>query len=245
MSSTPTFAGQRILVTGAGKGIGREIALHLHAQGARVIAVSRTEADLASLQAETGCSVIVADLADPLAAAEVVRQAGDVDLLVNNAGISIPEPFLETKPESFDQTMAINVRAVLLLSQLVGRAWIARGHHGAIVNLSSQASQAALRDHAAYCASKGAVDMLTKVMALELGPHGIRVNAVNPTVTLTPMGKMAWGDPKKSGPMLAKIPLGRFAEPREVATVVAFLLSGDAAMISGTTLPVDGGFLAT
>ena len=245
MSSSPTFTGQRILVTGAGKGIGREIALHLHAQGAKVIAVSRTEADLASLQSETGCAVIVADLADPMAATEVVRQAGEVDLLVNNAGISIPEPFLETQTESFDQTMAINVRAVLLLSQLVARAWIVRGHRGAIVNLSSQASMAALRDHAAYCASKGAVDMLTKVMALELGSHGIRVNAVNPTVTLTPMGKMAWGDPKKSGPMLAKIPLGRFAEPREVATVVAFLLSENAAMISGTTLPVDGGFLAT
>jgi L-xylulose reductase len=245
MSSSPIFSGKRILVTGAGKGIGREIARHLHSQGAHVIAVSRTSADLASLQAEIGCSVVVADLADPLAAAEVARAAGPVDLLVNNAGISIPESFLDTKPESFDQTMAINVRAVLLLSQIVARAWIARGHKGVIVNLSSQASQAALRDHAAYCASKGAVDMLTKVMALELGPHGIRVNAVNPTVTLTPMGRMAWGNPQKSGPMLAKIPLGRFAEPLEVATVVAFLLSGESAMMTGATLPVDGGFLAT
>jgi L-xylulose reductase len=239
------FTGKRIVVTGAGKGIGREIARHLAAEGAHVIAVSRTPADLETLRAEIACTVITADLADPLAPAEVVAQAGKVDLLVNNAGISVPEPFLEASAESFDRTMGINVRAVMLLSQLVASAWIARGHKGAIVNLSSQASQAALRDHAAYCASKGALDMLTKVMALELGPHGIRVNSVNPTVTLTPMGKMAWGDPTKSGPMLAKIPLGRFAEPREVATVVAFLLSENAAMMSGATVPVDGGFLAT
>jgi L-xylulose reductase len=237
--------GARILVTGAGKGIGREIAIHLNGVGARVVAVSRTLADLDSLREEIGCETIDADLSDPAQVADAARRAGAVDHLVNNAGVSIPEPFLETSAESLDRTLAINVRAPLLLSQHVARDWIARGHKGAIVNLSSQASQAALRDHAAYCASKGAIDMLTKVMALELGPHGIRVNAVNPTVTLTPMGKMAWGDPAKSGPMLAKIPLGRFAEPREVATVVAFLLGDGASMISGVTLPVDGGFLGT
>jgi NAD(P)-dependent dehydrogenase (short-subunit alcohol dehydrogenase family) len=122
---------------------------------------------------------------------------------------------------------------------------IARGQGGAIVNLSSQASQVALADHAAYCASKGALDQLTRVMALELGPHQIRVNAVNPTVTLTSMGALAWGDPAKGDPMKAKIPLGRFALPRDVAHAVAYLLSDQADMIHGVTLPVDGGFLAT
>jgi len=99
-------------------------------------------------------------------------------------------------------------------------------------------------DHAAYCASKGALDQLTRVMAIELGPHGIRVNAVNPTVTLTPMGEMAWSDPAKSEPMRARIPLGHFARPRDVAHAVAYLLSDGAAMVHGVMLPVDGGFLA-
>jgi NAD(P)-dependent dehydrogenase (short-subunit alcohol dehydrogenase family) len=238
------FAGQRILVTGAGKGIGREICRDLHGRGAELVAVSRTEADLQSLRKETGATVVVADLAR----ADFADRLGDlgrIDALVNNAGVSFPEPLLETTAKAFDDTMAVNVRAVLLLTQRVARDWIARQHAGSIVNLSSQASQAALRDHAAYCASKGALDMLTKVMALELGPHGIRVNAVNPTVTLTPMGEMAWSDPQKSAPMLASIPLGRFAKPAEVASAVAFLLGDGAKMISGATVPVDGGFLAT
>ncbi len=238
------FSGKRILVTGAGKGIGREICHDLHRRGAHVIAVSRTAADLESLHRETGCTPVVTDLARVDFPA-TLRDIGRVDHLVNNAGVSFPQSLLQATVEEFDRTMAVNVRAVLLLTQQVAREWIARGHRGAIVNLSSQASQAALRDHACYCASKGALDMLTKVMALELGAHGIRANAVNPTVTLTPMGAMAWGDPGKSGPMLASIPLGRFAQPAEVAATVAFLLSEDAAMITGVTLPVDGGFLAT
>jgi len=96
----------------------------------------------------------------------------------------------------------------------------------------------------AYCASKAALDAITQVMALELGPHRIRVNSVNPIVTLTPMADKAWSDPAKSAPMLARIPLGRFAQPGEVAAAIAFLLSDDAAMIHGTTLTVDGGFSA-
>lgn len=240
--------GKRAVVTGAGKGIGREIAAVLTRCGAGVIAVSRTKSDLDSLAQEIGCLTIVADLADAgqaVRAAEEAVAAGPVDCLVNNAGTSVPQPLLETTAEAFDRTMAVNVRAVLLMTQVVARQMIARGGGGSIVNLSSQASMAALADHAAYCASKGGLDMLTKVMALELGPHQIRVNAVNPTVTLTPMGEMAWGDPKKSGPMLAKIPLGRFAKPAHVAHVVAYLLSDASDMVHGVTLPVDGGFLAT
>src|SRR5688500_11475227 len=240
--------GKRALVTGAGKGIGREIAALLARCGAEVVAVSRTAADLDSLCREVRCQTIAADLADAgeaVRAAEEALKTGPIDCLVNNAGISIPQPLLETTVEAFDRTMAVNVRAVLLVTQVVARAMIARGRGGAVVNVSSQASMAALADHAAYCASKGGLDMLTKAMALELGPHQIRVNAVNPTVTLTPMGEMAWGDPKKSGPMLAKIPLGRFARPAHVANAVAYLLSEASDMIHGVTLPVDGGFLAT
>ncbi len=238
------FDGKRILVTGAGKGIGRDIAQLLAACGGKVVAVSRTQADLDSLAKKINCQTIKADIGDADKARSAAEQAGTVHLLVNNAGISIPESFLDTKPESFDQTMAVNVRGAMIMSQVVARGMIDRGEGGAIVNLSSQASQVGLADHTAYCASKGAIDQLTRVMALELGPHNIRVNAVNPTVTMTPMGKMAWGDPAKSGPMLANIPLGRFAEPIDVSHAVAYLLSEQADMIHGVTLPVDGGFLS-
>jgi len=236
--------GKRALVTGAGKGIGREVARLLTACGADVTALSRSASDLETLRQETGCRVLVADLADAEAARRGAEEAGPVELLVNNAGISIPQPFLETTAEAFDRTMAVNVRAVLIVTQVVARGMIARGRGGAVVNVSSQSSMRGLADHAAYCASKGALDQLTRVMALELGPHQIRVNAVNPTVTLTPMGEMAWGDPAKSGPMRAKIPLGRFAMPLDVAHAVAYLLSDRADMIHGAMLPVDGGFLA-
>lgn len=236
------FNGRRALVTGAGKGIGREIARHLVACNAEVLALSRTASDLVSLQDETGCETICVDLGDVVATHEALAAAGDVELLVNNAGISILEPFLDVTVAAFDEVMAVNVRGVLIVSQIIARGMIERGRGGVIVNLSSQASTRALADHTSYCASKGALDQLTRMMALELGPHNIRVNAVNPTVTLTPMGEMAWGDPVKSGPVLARIPLGRFAQPLQVAEAVTWLLSDAADMVHGVTLSVDGGF---
>ncbi|MBN3280165.1 DER reductase, partial [Polyodon spathula] len=132
----------------------------------------------------------------------------------------------------------------LLLEQIVARGMRSRGSGGSIVNVSSQASQCALQDHAVYCATKGALDMLTKVMALELGPHKIRVNSVNPTVVMTAMGRISWSDPMKAGPMMSRIPLGKFAEVEDVVNAILFLLSEQSAMITGATLPVDGGFLA-
>ncbi len=238
------FDGKRALVTGAGKGIGRDIAHLLVERGATVVAVSRSADDLESLHKDLEVETIVADLTDAGAAREVAERAGEVDLLVNNAGISIPQSFFDTTTDAFDATMAVNVRAALVISQVVAAGMRRRGRGGAIVNVSSQSSMRGLVDHAAYCALKGALDQLTRVMAVELGPHGIRVNAVNPTVTLTPMGEMAWSDPAKSEPMRARIPLGRFARPRDVAHAVAYLLSDEAAMVHGVMLPVDGGFLA-
>lgn len=239
------FSGRRALVTGAGKGIGRVLAAVLAEYGAEVVAVSRTRSDLDSLRAEIGCPIICADLSDADVARQAAEVAGDIDLLVNNAGIAILQPFLEATEQAFDQTMAVNVRAAFIVSQVIAARLVARGRPGAIVNVSSQSSMRALQNHAAYCASKGALDQLTRVMALELGPYNIRVNAVNPTVTLTPMGEMAWGDPAKSGPMMQHIPLKRFAKPRDVAETIAFLLSDQANMISGVMLPVDGGFLVS
>lgn len=237
--------GKRALVTGAGKGIGRTIATNLASCGAQVVALSRTHSDLDSLASEIGCQPLVVDLENPYAAAEAAKEAGAVDILINNAGISIPQSFLKTTFEDFDRTIAVNVRSVLSISQIVAQGMIERGTGGTIVNISSQASMVAIADHAAYCASKGALDQLTRVMALELGCHNIRVNAINPTVTLTPMAEEAWKEPNKRDAMLAKIPLGRFAKPLEIARAVLFLVSDQSEMIHGVTLPVDGGFLAT
>jgi NAD(P)-dependent dehydrogenase (short-subunit alcohol dehydrogenase family) len=239
------FDQKRVLVTGAGKGIGREIATMLHRFNARVVALSRTEKDLQRLREEIGCETIVAELGDPDSAKRAAEQAGDIDLLVNNAAIAILEPFLKTSVDAWDKTMAVNLRAVLLVSQVVARQMIERGVAGSIVNVSSMASFQALQDHAAYCVSKAGLDQLTAVMAVELGQHGIRVNSVNPTVVLTEMGKRAWSDPVKGGPMLARIPLRRFAECEDIASVVCFLLTDGAAMLNGLALRIDGGFLVT
>ena len=165
-----------------------------------------------------------------------------LDGLVNCAGISILDDVLDVKAKDLDQIMATNVTASAVVTREAARHMIANGRQGSIVNVSSQAAMAALPGHLGYCASKAAMDAMTRVLCLELGPKGIRVNSVNPTVTLTPMAERAWADPAKRDPMLAAIPLGRFASPREVALPVAFLLSSAASMISGASLPIDGGF---
>jgi L-xylulose reductase len=237
------FAGRRVMVTGAGKGIGRTLVETLRAQGAEVTALTRSAGDVADLAA-LGVQALAVDLADAGATRAALGAALPCDFLVNNAGTTELEGFLDTSAEAFDRLMAVNVRAALLVGQHYARDRIARGLPGAIVNVSSAAAFRALPDHASYCASKAALDALTRVMALELGPRGIRVNAVNPTVTLTPMAVKAWSDPEKAGGMLARIPLGRFATPQDVCGVILFLLSDAAAMVSGLAMPVDGGFLA-
>merc|ERR1712025_656619 len=141
------------------------------------------------------------------------------DGLVNNAALAICKPFLEVPPEDFDLLFNANVKQVINVTQVVASKMISCGKSGSIVNVSSQASQAALQDHTVYCGTKGALDMVTKVAALELGPKQIRVNAVNPTVTMTAMAKVGWSDPAKAGPMLAKIPLGRLRRLRTSPTV--------------------------
>ncbi len=238
------FAGRRVLVTGAGKGIGRATALLLHRRGAEVIAATRSPEDLAGLAQEIGCRTIAVDLGDAEATRRAAIEALPVDALVNCAGTTALASFLDTSVESFDQIMAVNARAPMIVAQVVARDLIRRGRKGAIVNVSSVSSMIGLPDHTAYCASKGALDALTRAMAVELGPHGIRVNSVNPTVTLTPMAVKAWSDPAKAEGMLNRIPLGRFVQPEEVADTILFLLSDRSSMVNGVTLMVDGGFRA-
>ncbi|CAN5382996.1 SDR family oxidoreductase [soil metagenome] len=234
--------GQRILVTGAGKGIGRATVKLLAERGAVVVALSRDPADLASLKAETGCETVACDLAHIESTRAAVRAALPIDGLVNCAGIVSLAPFVETSVEDFDRVIAVNTRAPMIVAQEVVRGLLARGAPGAIVNVSSVAATVGTPLHTAYCASKAGLDAMTRVMARELGPSGIRVNSVNPVITLTPMATQVWSDPARSTPMLERIPLRRFVQPEEVASVIAFLLSADAAMVHGTCIDVDGGF---
>lgn len=142
-----------------------------------------------------------------------------------------------------DKHFNLNVKATMNVTQVVAQGMIKR-KSGAIVMMSSQAAKAALKDHLVYSATKAAMDSMTQTLALELGPHGIRVNSVNPTVVNTDMGKVGWSDPAVAKGMTDKIPLGRFCEPEEVANLVVYLLSDKATMVSGIHCPIDGGFLA-
>jgi L-xylulose reductase len=165
-----------------------------------------------------------------------------VDFVVNNAGVALLEDFLDIDFSKWDQTMAVNLRAAAVISQECARKMIESGISGTIVNVSSQAAYRALPGHTSYCVSKAALDHLTRMMALELGPKGIRINSVNPTVVLTDMGRKAWEDPEKSSKMLSRIPLRKFAQVDDVVNVVMFLLSDLSNMVHGAVIPVDGGF---
>lgn len=237
------FTGKSVLVTGAGKGIGRRLTEVLSEGGAQVHALTRSAQDVAELAALPGVTARQVDLADAEATRRATREALPCDLLVNNAGTTELQSFLDTTIEAFDRLIAVNTRAPMIVAQEYARDRMDRGLSGAIVNVSSVASFIGIPDHAAYCASKGGLDALTRVMARELGPRGIRVNAVNPTVTLTPMAVKAWSDPEKAGAMLGRIPLNRFAAPDEICSAILFLLSDAAAMVHGHALPVDGGFM--
>ena len=252
MKAAVDLSGRRAVVTGAGKGIGRAIALELARAGADVFAVSRTRSDLDSLGDEIrptgvryGCCVVdVRDKATAERAAACAEDAlGPPDVLVNNAGVADNAPATEVTEEQWDTTLDVNAKGAFFLSQALGRHMLDNGW-GRIVNVSSQAGLVALEEHTAYGASKGAMNMMTKVLAVEWGQYGVTVNAVAPTVILTPMGEAFWNAPERREPMLAKIPVRRFGRPPEVASVVAFLASDHAALVNGAIIPIDGGYTA-
>lgn len=238
------FNGKRALITGGGRGIGREIAVLLDSLGAKVVVIDRIEEDMEALKQDIECETIRAELTDPGDAKKAAERALPIDFLINCAGVVILEPFLDTTIENFNETVNVNVRAMMIVSQIVARNMIERKSGGAIVNISSVANMVAFQDHTTYCISKAGVDQLTRCMALELGPHKIRTNAIAPVVTMTPLGRKAWSDPEKQAAMLSKIPLGRFNEPIDVANAVILLLSDQAEMLNGIIVPVDGGFMA-
>ncbi len=231
-----------ILVTGAAGGIGGAIARLLRRFNADVVASDINANALESLKAETGCRSIAFDLCSE---ESIRRELEDVDLwgLVNCAGwAGRLETPMDIDCETFDKTITINTRGAVLVTKYASRAMIRLGKGGSIVNISSQAGLVGLEGHISYGASKAALDGITRVSALELGKYGIRVNSVNPTAVLTDMSVDYWGRPEIGGPFLQKMPLGRFARADDIAAPVVFLLSKGAAMITGVSLPVDGGF---
>jgi L-xylulose reductase len=237
------FDGKTVLITGAGKGIGRETARLMAARGASVVAVSRAQGDLDSLASEIGCATVAVDLADADAARAAALQGLPADYLVNCAGINVLQPFVDVTVEAFDLVHAVNTRAAMIFAQEFARSRIGLGGGGAIVNVSSLSSFIGFEDHASYCASKGALDAMSRVMTNELGRHGIRVNCINPIVTMTELAARAWSDPAKSEPVLRRIPISRFAQTIDIAEVIAFLLSDAAVMMNGLSISLDGGFL--
>ncbi len=231
-----------VLVTGATGGIGAETVRQLIAAGADVIASGRSTDDLTVLSNETGVRTLPFDLKSEESVSDALEGL-DLYGVVNCAGFGgeIATP-MDTDLAVFDEVIAINTRGALLVTKYAARSMIRLGQGGSIVNVSSQASLVALSGHISYGASKAALDSITRVSALELGKYNIRVNAVNPTVVMTPMSAWYWGREDIAGPFLEQMPLGRWATEAEIAAPIVFLLSDAASMITGVTLPIDGGY---
>ena len=247
-----TLTGRTALVTGAGKGIGRVIALSLAEAGADLFVTSRTEKELREVaaQVEKLGRRIFWQITDVMNIPEIQEMAKKVktlfkriDILVNNAGVSFPQPAEKVMEKEWDMTLSTNLKGLFFCTQAIGSLMVAQGG-GKIVNIASQAGLVALPNHAVYCASKGGVILLTKVLAIEWAKYGINVNCVAPTVIRTPMTDVVFADPGLRKEVIDKIPLGRIGEPEDVAGAVIFLCSKAADFITGETLVVDGGWTA-
>jgi NAD(P)-dependent dehydrogenase (short-subunit alcohol dehydrogenase family) len=236
------------VVTGAGRGLGRACALALGQAGAEVVAVSRTEGELEALAGEIRdgggrARALVCDVTDGAAIAATIGAEPAIDIVVNNAGINFPEPFVDVSEDHYDQIMALNVKAVFMVSQAAARIMIA-GNGGAILNMSSQMGHVGAPDRTVYCASKHALEGLTKALAVELAPHAIRVNSIGPTFILTPMTRPFFDDDAFRDDTLSRIPMGKLGELEDIMGAVVFLSSPAAALITGAALTIDGGWTA-
>ena len=243
------LTGSVVAVTGAGSGIGRATAAAFAAAGARVVASDIVEESLretAALIADAGheCTVVVVDVArraDVDHLVETCLGLGGLDAMVANAGVSLDRAFLDVTEQDLDTTFAVNLKGVFFCGQAAARAMIASGRGGCIVNVGSIYGDNAAAGCAAYAASKGGVKTLTKVMALELGQYGIRVNAVAPGFIRTAMNPM--DDPEEERRIARTVPLGRVGGPDDIADVICWLASDGARYVDGQTVFVDGGWI--
>ena len=246
---TPSFRldGRRALVTGAGRGIGLAAAAALAAAGAHVVLAARTEAEITQAAAELraaghSAESLVLDVTDQRAVAATIAAAPPCHILVNNAGTNRPRGFLDVTEDDYDTIMALNLRAAFFVAQAAARCMARATIAGSIIHISSQMGHVGGARRSVYCASKHALEGLAKAMAIDLAPHGIRVNTIGPTFTETPLTRPFFADPAFRADTLARIKLGRLAQVEDLMGAVVFLASDAAAMVTGTALVVDGGW---
>ncbi len=249
----PALDGRVALVTGAGRGLGRACALALAAEGAEVHLVARSRDELDALAAEIAAAggraqALPCDVTDGAAVRRAFEAVPVLDVLVNNAGGNVPEPFVEVSEVHLDRLLDLNVRAAFLVAQAAARRMLAhpdrRARGASIVNMSSQMGHVGAANRTVYCMTKHAIEGLTKAMAVELAPQGIRVNTVAPTFVETPMTAPMFARPEFGRWVLDRIPMGRVGTPEEVAAAVVWLASPAAGLVTGTSLKVDGGWTA-
>ena len=247
-----SLQGRVALVTGAGRGIGRGIAVGLAAEGARVACAARTRSQLdevvAAIEQSGGEALAIemdlADLGSMEAAVEAaLSRFGQIDVLVNNAGMNVREPIEEVTEEHFDQIMAVNLKGLYFLSQRAARHMIP-SKQGKIINIGSLTTGYALAKVSVYTATKGAVGQLTKVQAVEFGQHNIQVNAICPGFVLTPLTEKLWADPTMRAWGEDRVPLGRLATPQDMVGTAVFLAAPASDYVTGQCIYVDGGFMA-
>jgi len=241
------------LVTGAGRGLGAEMAVALGGAGAEVLLMSRTASDLDQVAARIAAAggrakALVCDVKDGSQLRAKIGRLDRLDVLVNNAGMNVPEPFVDVSEAHLDEQLALNVRAAFLVAQTAVRKMLEapdrRERGGAVINVSSQMGHVGSAGRTVYCMAKHAIEGLTKAMAVELAPHNIRVNAIGPTFIETPMTAPFFANPEFREWATSRIPLGRIGKMEEVAGAVVFLASQAASLITGASLVIDGGWTA-
>lgn len=248
---TPSFRldSRRALVAGASSGIGAAAAVALAEQGAEITLCARREAELHALAEEMRAEgwtvdVLPLDITDVTAVEGALGDRPPFDVMVNSAGLAKHAPALETLPEDFDLVSNLNFRAAYFLTRTVARGLVKAGKPGSLINISSQMAHVGGVDRAVYAATKHAVEGMTKSMAIEWGPHGIRVNTIAPTFIRTALTAQTFANPDRAAWIASKIKLGRVGEVTDIMGAVAFLASDASALVTGTSLIVDGGWTA-